>query len=129
VGRYGLEESVSTLTAQLSGQWSSQLMGDLGVPLDYLEIRPQFGVEGVRGSSWEIAIGRQISDRWFVKLNPRLCSKQTFTAENIGWSLEFRVSREWSVLASADPVEVCQVSAAGVGRLQMGFDLLWEKRF
>jgi hypothetical protein len=39
------------------------------------------------------------------------------------------MSREWSLLASADPVEVCQVSAAGVGRLQFGFDLLWEKRF
>jgi hypothetical protein len=26
-------------------------------------------------------------------------------------------------------VEVCQVTGAGVGRLQFGFDLLWEKRF
>jgi len=127
VGRYGLEESISTLTAQVSGQLSSQLMSDLGVPLDYLEIRPQFGVSGVEAT--EIAVGRQISDRWFVKLNPRICSKQTFTAQNIGGSLEFRMSREWSLLASADPVEVCSVSAAGVGRLQLGFDLLWEKRF
>jgi autotransporter translocation and assembly factor TamB len=127
VGRYGVEESISTLAAQVSGQLSSQLMGDLGVPLDYLEIRPQFGLQGVEAT--EIAIGRQISDRWFVKLNPRICSKQAFTAQNIGGSVEFRMSREWSLLASADPVEVCQVSAAGVGRLQFGFDLLWEKRF
>jgi len=127
VGRYGVEESISTLAAQVSGQLSSQLMGDLGVPLDYLEIRPQFGVSGVEAT--EIAVGRQISDRWFVKLNPRICSKQSFTAQNIGGSLEFRMSGEWSLLASADPVEVCSVSAAGVGRLQLGFDLLWEKRF
>ena len=127
VGRYGVEESISTLAAQVSGQFSSQLMGDLGVPLDYLEIRPQFGLQGVEAT--EIAIGRQISDRWFVKLNPRICRKQAFTAQNIGGSVEFRMSREWSLLASADPVEVCQVSAAGVGRLQFGFDLLWEKRF
>jgi autotransporter translocation and assembly factor TamB len=127
VGRYGVEESVSTLAAQVSGQLSSQLMGDLGVPLDYLEIRPQFGLGGVEAT--EVAIGRQISDRWFVKLNPRFCSKQAFTAQNIGGSIEFRMSQEWSLLASADPVEVCQISAAGVGRLQFGFDLLWEKRF
>ena len=127
VGRYGVEQSITTLTAQVSGQLSSQLMGDLGVPLDYLEIRPQFGVSGVEAT--EIAVGRQISDRWFVKLNPRFCSKQAFSAQNLGGSLEFRMTREWSVLASADPVEVCTVSAAGVGRLQLGFDLLWEKRF
>jgi hypothetical protein len=127
VGRYGVEESISTLAAQVSGQLSSQLMGDLGVPLDYLEIRPQFGVSGVEAT--EVAVGRQISDRWFVKLNPRFCSKQAFTAQNLGGSLEFRMSREWSILASADPVEVCTVTAAGVGRLQLGFDLLWEKRF
>jgi len=127
VGRYGVEESISTLAAQVSGQLSAQLMGDLGVPLDYLEIRPQFGVQGVEAT--EIAIGRQISDRWFVKLSPRICNKQAFTAQNIGGSLEFRMSREWSFLASADPVEVCSLSAAGVGRLQLGLDLLWEKRF
>jgi translocation and assembly module TamB len=127
VGRYGVEESISTLTAQVTGQLSSQLMGDLGVPLDYLEIRPQFGLSGVEAT--EVAVGRQISDRWFVKLNPRFCSKQAFTAQNLGGSLEFRMSREWSFLASADPVEVCSVTAAGVGRLQLGFDLLWEKRF
>jgi translocation and assembly module TamB len=135
VGRYGVEESFSTLAAQVSGQLSSQLMGDIGIPLDYLEIRPQFGLAGVETGqsgfrSIDIAIGRQISDRWFVKLNPRVCSKQAFTAQNLfAGSVEFRMSREWSLLASADPVEVCQVSAAGVGRLQIGFDLLWEKRF
>ncbi|HEX9631481.1 MAG TPA: translocation/assembly module TamB domain-containing protein [Gemmatimonadales bacterium] len=135
VGRYGIEESVSTLVAQVSGQLSSQLIGDLGVPLDYLEIRPQFGVQGVEaagqsGWSLDIAIGRQISDRWFVKVNPRVCGKQAVTAQNLfAGSIEFRMSREWSLLASADPVEVCQVTGAGVGRLQFGFDLLWEKRF
>jgi len=135
VGRYGVEETIATLAAQVSGQFSSQLMGDIGIPLDYLEIRPQFGVQGVETgqsgfSGFDIAIGRQISDRWFVKLNPRVCSKQAFGAQNLfAGSVEFRMSREWSLLASADPVEVCQVSAAGVGRLQLGFDLLWEKRF
>jgi len=124
---YGVEETISSLAAQVSGQLSSQLMGDLGVPLDYLEIRPQFGLSGVE--AMEIAVGRQISDRWFVKLNPRICSKQANSAQNLGGSLEFRMSREWSILASADPVEVCTVSSAGVGRLQLGFDLLWEKRF
>jgi autotransporter translocation and assembly factor TamB len=127
VGRYGLEESISTLTAQVSGQLSAQLMADLGVPLDYLEIRPQFGVQGVEAT--EIAVGRQISDRWFVALNPRICSKQAFSVQNIGGSLEFRLSRDWGILASADPVEVCRVSAAGVGRLQLGLDVLWERRF
>lgn len=134
VGRYGVEESFSTLAAQVSGQLLPQLMGDIGIPLDYLEIRPQFGVQGAgpgqSGWSLDFAIGRQVSDRVFLKLNPRVCPKQAFSGWNlVAFSAEFRMSREWSLLASADPVEVCQVSVAGAGRLQLGFDLLWEKRF
>jgi autotransporter translocation and assembly factor TamB len=135
VGRYAGEETISTLVAQVSGQLSSQVIGDIGIPLDYLEIRPQFGVQGAgpNQSGWalDFAIGKQLSDRVFLKLNPRVCTKQTLTAENVfAGSVEVRMSREWSLLVSADPVEVCQGPAvAGGWRLQLGLDMLWEKRF
>jgi autotransporter translocation and assembly factor TamB len=124
---YGARESFSTLTAQISGQLSSRLMADLGVPLDYLEIRPQLGVQGVERTAVDIVAGRQIGDRWFLRLNPRICSRQAISAENIGGSIEFRIARDWGLLASADPVEVCRITTAG--RLQLGLDVLWELRF
>ena len=129
VGRYGLQQSITTLTGQITGSLGSQLLDDLGVPLDFLIVRPQFGARGVEAT--EIAVGRQIGDRWFVTLNPWICRRQSFTLQNLGGSLEFQITRHWSVVASADPVRTCSVSgAAGLGtQLQLGLDVLWERRF
>jgi autotransporter translocation and assembly factor TamB len=131
---YGAQQMFSMFAAQVSGQVSSRVIADLGLPLDYLEIRPQIGVQGsnVPGNSsqWyatDVAVGRQISDRWFVTVSPRFCSG--FTLQNIGASLEFRISRAWGLLASADPVDVCRVSTLGTARQQLGLDMLWEWRF
>jgi translocation and assembly module TamB len=127
---YSAQQGVANLASQLTGQWGSELIADLGVPLDFLEVRPQFGVGGLEAT--DIALGRRIGDRWVVTLSPRFCwRQQAFTPQNIGGSLEFQMSREWSLLASADPVQVCNLAgAAGFGtQLQLGIDLLWEKRF
>jgi len=123
---YGIQESFSNLAAQISGQISSRVMADLGLPLDYLEIRPQFGVRGMEAT--EVAVGVQISDRWFVSASPRFC-RDFSLFQNVGASLEFRISHAWGVLFSADPVDICRVSALGTARLQLGLDMQWEWRF
>jgi hypothetical protein len=128
VGRYGLE-SIASFAGQITGQLSSQLIADLGVPLDFFEVRPQFGERGVEGT--DIAIGRRLSDRVIVTLSPRICRKQSFTVQNVGWSVEFELGAGWSILTSADPVRVCSLSGtAGFGtQYQLGADLFWERRF
>jgi autotransporter translocation and assembly factor TamB len=128
VGRYGLE-SITSLSSQISGSLGGQLIADLGIPLDFLEVRPQFGARGFEAT--EIAFGRQIGDRWFLTVSPRLCRKQAFTLQNVGGTLEFRVAQHWSLLASADPVRVCSLSGTGSygAQLQLGIDVLWERRF
>jgi translocation and assembly module TamB len=128
-GRYGLEENVASLSSQISGSISGQLIADLGIPLDYLEVRPQFGAAGFEAT--EIAFGRQIGDRWFLTVSPRLCRKQSFTLQNLGGSLEFRLAQHWSLLASADPVHTCSLSGTGSlgAQLQLGVDMQWERRF
>jgi translocation and assembly module TamB len=129
---YGLQETLSTITARVTGQYASRLLADLNVPIDYLEIRPQFGAgQTAQGSQTavDVAAGLQIGDRWFVTASPRICFDQAFTLQNVGASLEFRMSHAVGILASADPVEVCRVGTLGSGRLQLGLDLLWELRF
>jgi hypothetical protein len=128
VGRYGLE-SITSLSSQISGSLGGQIIADLGIPLDFLEVRPQFGAQGFEAT--EIAFGRQIGDRWFLTVSPRLCRKQSFTLQNLGGSLEFRLAQHWSLLASADPVRTCSLSGTGSfgAQLQLGIDMQWERRF
>lgn len=129
--QYGLQQTVSTAAALITGQLGNALISDLGVPLDYFEIRPEFGGAGFQLAGTEIALGRRLGERWFVTLNPRICPRETFTVENVGASLEFRMSREWRLSASADPLLSCFTSAAQPSqfRYQFGVDVLWEKRY
>jgi hypothetical protein len=128
VGAYGAQQSLTSLTGQISGQITSALIADLGVPLDYLEFRPQLGQSPVAA---EIAGGLRLSDRVFVTVSPRFCRKQAFSVQNLGGTVEFELGSGWSLLASADPVRVCNLSGtAGFGQqLQLGVDLFWERRF
>ncbi|HET7038760.1 MAG TPA: translocation/assembly module TamB domain-containing protein, partial [Gemmatimonadales bacterium] len=128
VGAYYGQETLTSLTGQISGQFSSALIADLGIPLDYLEFRPQLGQSGTAA---EISGGLRLSDRVFVTVSPRFCRQQAFTVQNLGGTVEFQLGSGWSLLASADPVRVCNLSGtAGFGQqLQLGLDLFWERRF
>jgi hypothetical protein len=80
----------------------------------------------------EIALGKQLTlfgVPTFVTLSPRLCPQQAFT-ENIGLSAEVRLSRQWLMALSGDPVGSCAGLLAGPGsalRYQLGLDLFWQR--
>jgi len=59
----------------------------------------------------------------------RLYPQQAFT-ENIGLSAEVRLSRQWLMALSGDPVGSCAGLLAGPGsalRYQLGLDLFWQR--
>jgi autotransporter translocation and assembly factor TamB len=126
VGYLG-ESAVATIAGRLGGRLGTALISDLGIPLDFFEVRPEFG----SGLGTEIALGRQIGERWFLTVSPRICRHQTFTVENLGASVEFRMNREWRLSASADPLRTCLITGAQGSELryQLGVDLLWEKSY
>ncbi len=121
-------QMVSTAASKITGQLGSSLISDLGVPLDFFEVRPEIGARGYEGT--EISLGRQLGDRWFLTLSPRLCTQQQWTYQNLGASVEFRMSQHWRLSASADPLQCAPLGGQGTNvGYQLGFDILWEKRY
>jgi len=116
----------------VSGQFEYSLISDLNVPLDYVQIRPS--VYGKELAGFDLAMGKRLGEKWFVTLNPRVCPSrphQVFAWEDIGASLEYRISRQWNFLVSGDPVQGCSPYANNrlVAKYQLGVDFLWEKRY
>ncbi len=122
------DQMLANVVGVLSGQLGASLIGDLGIPLDYLQIR----TAGSSLLSAEISVGKQFTifgTSAFLTASPRICPRQSVVSlENLGASLEFRLSRRWLVAASVDPLRICDVSGEA-GQLQLGFDLFWEKRY
>jgi hypothetical protein len=114
------------LGGTLFGELERSIISDLGVPIDYLQIRPEFG-QGLTG--FEVAVGRQFGSRAFVTVSPRVCPDLAFTS-NVGISAEFRLSRQWHLAASSDPVRGCGLLSGPLRQVQqIGLDLFWEMRY
>ncbi|MBE0594223.1 MAG: translocation/assembly module TamB domain-containing protein [Gemmatimonadales bacterium] len=119
------------LSTTVSGQIEYALISDLGVPLDYLQIRPTTSRSGLTGA--EVAIGKQfelLGTTAFLTASPRICHYQAQSLASVGASLEFRLSQQWLIAASVDPLFSCEnPTAPSAGSYQFGADLFWEKRY
>ncbi len=133
VGASGFESRI--ISQQLLGPLSSQLeyslISDLGIPLDYLQIRPA-ATTGVL-SGLEIAFGKQfrvLGTTAFLTASPRICPREQFVNPEVGASLEFRLSRQWLIAASVDPLRSCETLTTPLAAsYQFGLDLFWEKSY
>jgi translocation and assembly module TamB len=130
-GGQGRQELLNSWASRLlAGQLERSLIGDFGLPLDYLQIRPG---EGSPLSGTEIAVGKHftlLGVSTFLTWSPRVCpNKAPIDPEEFGVSLEFRISRQWLLATSRDPVGACVAASpiGGASRHQFGFDLLWER--
>lgn len=126
--------AAAAVSGALSGQLERSLITDLGVPLDFVQIRPG-EVRGPGGgilAGTEIALGKQVSIFGlpaFWTWSPRICPQQT-VSEYLGASAEIRIRRQWLVAFSHEPVGPCSgvlSSAASTLRYQLGLDLFWER--
>ncbi len=115
----------------LSGQIEYSLITDMGVPLDYLQIRPTTSLGGLTG--FQAAFGKQfqvLGTTAFLSASPHFCSKEQLRLEGVGAGLEFRLNRQWLISASVDPLRSCEIGTAWTApNYQFGADLFWEKRF
>jgi hypothetical protein len=127
-----LATGLSYFSSALSSELERALIQDLGIPLDLIEIRP--GVASGRTRSLtQLAAGWQLGSKTFITLNAGFCPENLghFSYNNLGASLEFRFSREWSLQTSVEPT---LSSCSNFGLLisnpyQIGSDIHWEREF
>jgi len=118
----------------LAGELERTVVSDLGVPLDYLEIRPGDPTNRFQGT--QFAAGWALGAKTFLVLNAGVCqssSRQTRFTNSLGATLQFRVSPEWRTEASFEPVRSCAIGDPDLNTTtvprQVGFDLFWERRY
>jgi translocation and assembly module TamB len=127
-GEIGILQST---VSGLAGEFGQSLISDLGLPLSYLTIQPGAAQpnDALGLSTARIGAGIQVGDRTFLTLTAGLC--EVVTSQLIGASVEYQVSRPWSVSAAFEPmVRECGMSSRLTGltsRYQLSFDLTWQQ--
>jgi translocation and assembly module TamB len=129
-----LETGLSYFSSALSSELERALIQDLGVPLDLIEIRP--GVSQGRGAQTftQLAAGWQLGSKTFLTFSAGFCPENLgqFSYNNLGASLEFRFSREWSLQTSVEPaLQSCRRDFNFTNSVpyQIGSDITWEREF
>jgi translocation and assembly module TamB len=122
---------VRTFASVLSGELERTIVSDLGVPVDYVEIRP--GGQADRLSGVQLAVGRQLGPKTFLVVDAGFCEGRAVALRStLGLSLQFRISPEFRTEASFEPIRTCPdrvESQTGNVVRQVGFDFFWEKRY
>lgn len=130
-----VQAGLSYLSSALSSELQRTLISDLGVPIDFIDIRTggagTSGLSSQSGSAQvaQVAAGWQIGRRWFVTLVADLCTN----AQRFYPSAEFRISRALRLKASVEPAYSCQAAvinpALSTNKYQVGLDVLWEREY
>ena len=136
------EQSVQAAAAlaanALSNELANALISPSGKGLDLVEIRPPLATSGFVGGGTpaQLALGRALTSKLFLIANAGICLKSgqsSFTAQNLGASLEYRFVRELRALVSAEPVQTCFASGTGAlltqKRYQFGAELRWDRNY
>jgi translocation and assembly module TamB len=121
--------AVVGLAGVLSGELEQTLVVGLGLPVDYIAIRPGGGSDIFGGT--RVEAGTQIGSRTFLTLNAGLCQvTRGPSSQMFGASVEYRLTGGWTAAASVEPsVQECRPTGFQIllpGPYQFGFDLFWQ---
>ena len=115
------------VAAGIAGSLGQGLISEFGLPLDYLTLIPGSGASAFANA--RIGAGAQIGRRTFLTLTAGLC--EVYTSQLVGASIEYQLSRPWSVAAAFEPVvQECGTSyqLRGLSKTyQLSFDLKWRQ--
>ncbi len=125
-----LQGAVAGLAGIAAGQLEQTLVADLGLPIDYIAIRP--GTTGDVLGTTRVEAGRQIGERTFLSLNAPLCEvRRGLSSQLFGATLAYRLTRSWRLEASVEPLlQECRALGGApqpTTPYQIGVDLFWQR--
>jgi translocation and assembly module TamB len=125
-----LQGAIAGLAGIAAGQLEQTLVADLGLPLDYIAIRP--GTAGDVLGTMRVEAGTQIGERTFLTLAAPLCEvRRGLSSQLFGATLAYQLAGRWRVQASIEPL-LQECRALGVAPrpstpYQIGVDLFWQR--
>ncbi len=131
-----LEAGLAYLSSALSSEIQRTLVSDVGIPIDFVEIRtgssPLSGATGLT----QVAAGWQLGNKAFFTINAGVCRADlgNLSTRSLGASLEYRFTHIWRFQTSFEPIIDCRPTGAvsytnSSLRYQFGVDVLWEKEY
>ena len=128
----GYQEGLSVLSNEVQ-----RALVAMGVQLDLLEFRPGLASSTEGSGLTQLAAGKQLGPKWFVMVNAGIClgaGNSSLSRRNFGASLEYRMSHQFRLQASAEPVQSCSTNRttdvfSTLTRYQLGGDLLWTRDY
>lgn len=131
-----LEAGLAYLSSALSSEIQRTLVSDVGIPIDFVEIRtgssPLSGATGLT----QVAAGWQLGNKAFFTINAGVCRADlgNLSTRSLGASLEYRLTHVWRFQTSFEPIIDCRPTGTVTYtnsslRYQFGVDALWEKEY
>jgi translocation and assembly module TamB len=127
-----LAAGLSYMSSALSSEIQRTLISDLGVPIDYLDIRPgtlSSGPATATGGALQVAqvsAGWLVGRRWYLALLTDVCTSGTTFYP----SAEYRLNRPLRFKMAVEPTTPCTLNTFDPSqsrkRYQVGVDVLWD---
>jgi translocation and assembly module TamB len=130
-----LETGLAYLGSALSSEIQRLFISDLGIPVDFFEIRAGGGnIFSSQGSN-QVTAGWQLGSKMFFTVNAGFCNNfSNLDKASLGTGLEYRATRAWRFQTSFEPVINCRPAGSPSNpqesyQYQFGIDALWEKEY
>ena len=128
-----LATGISYFSSALSSEIQRTLISDLGVPIDYLDIRPGTVSSGTVSASSngasqvaQVTAGWQVGRKWYLALLTDVCTSGTTFYP----SAEYRLNRPLRFKLAVEPTTPCTINTFDQSqnrkRYQVGLDTLWS---
>ena len=127
-----LQGALAGFAGIAAGQLEQTLVSDLGLPLDYIAIRP--GTAGDVLGTMRVEAGRQIGARTFLTLAAPLCEvRRGISSQLLAATVAYQLTGRWRLQVSIEPL-MQECRAIGIvpqpsTPYQIGLDLFWQRGF
>ena len=129
-----LETGLAYLGSALSSEIQRTIVTDIGIPIDFFEIRTGGGNLFSSAGTNQVTAGWQLGRKTFLTVNAGFCQNfSNLGVKSFGTGIEYRLNRLLRLQTSYEPVINCRPTGSSQFnqglKYQFGVDALWEKEY